>query len=57
MCYIYSSKISKSFTWNIVVQALNLASDLRSQINELDSIVNEGVRAAEKQGGKTMQAR
>lgn len=38
-------------------QALNLASELRSQINELDSIVNEGVRAAEKQGGKTMQAR
>ncbi|CAB3241368.1 unnamed protein product [Arctia plantaginis] len=38
-------------------KALNLASDLRSQINELDSIVNEGVRAAEKQGGKTMQAR
>nr|XP_049705344.1 vinculin isoform X3 [Helicoverpa armigera] len=38
-------------------KALNLASDLRHQINELDSIVNEGVRAAEKQGGKTMQAR
>lgn len=38
-------------------KALNLASDLRSQINELDSIVNEGVRAAEKQSGKTMQAR
>ncbi|KAI5639042.1 vinculin family domain-containing protein [Phthorimaea operculella] len=40
-----------------VVQALNLAGDLRSQINEVDAIVNEGVRAAEKQGGKTMQAR
>ncbi|CAH0599023.1 unnamed protein product [Chrysodeixis includens] len=38
-------------------KALNLASDLRQQINELDSIINEGVRAAEKQGGKTMQAR
>ncbi|XP_035456928.2 vinculin [Spodoptera frugiperda] len=38
-------------------KALNLASDLRHQINELDAIVNEGVRAAEKQGGKTMQAR
>ncbi|CAH0687078.1 unnamed protein product [Chilo suppressalis] len=38
-------------------KALNLASDLRKQLNELDSIVNEGVRAAEKQGGKTMQAR
>ncbi|KAH9628215.1 hypothetical protein HF086_003047 [Spodoptera exigua] len=39
------------------LNALNLASDLRHQINELDAIVNEGVRAAEKQGGKTMQAR
>ncbi|XP_053618878.1 vinculin isoform X2 [Plodia interpunctella] len=38
-------------------KALNLAEDLRKQINELDSTVNEGVRAAEKQGGKTMQAR
>ncbi|KAJ2939403.1 hypothetical protein O0L34_g10834 [Tuta absoluta] len=38
-------------------KALNLAGDLRSQINEVDAIVNEGVRAAEKQGGKTMQAR
>ncbi|KAL0859673.1 hypothetical protein ABMA27_010792 [Loxostege sticticalis] len=38
-------------------KALNLASDLRKQLNEVDYIVNEGVRAAEKQGGKTMQAR
>ncbi|XP_026318177.1 vinculin-like [Hyposmocoma kahamanoa] len=38
-------------------RALNLANDLRQQLNELDSIVNEGVRAAEKQGGRTMQAR
>ncbi|XP_049881942.1 vinculin [Pectinophora gossypiella] len=38
-------------------KALNLAADLRSQLNEVDSIVNEGVRDAEKQGGKTMQAR
>ncbi|XP_061724423.1 vinculin isoform X4 [Cydia pomonella] len=38
-------------------KALNLASDLRNQINEVDSIVNEGVRAAEQAGGKTMRAR
>ncbi|XP_052753588.1 vinculin [Galleria mellonella] len=38
-------------------KALNLASDLRKQLNEVDSIVNEGVKLAEKQGGKTMQAR
>ncbi|XP_063370152.1 vinculin [Cydia amplana] len=38
-------------------KALNLASDLRNTINEVDSIVNEGVRAAEQAGGKTMRAR
>ncbi|CAK1595344.1 unnamed protein product [Parnassius mnemosyne] len=38
-------------------KALNLASDLRSQLNEVEGVVNEGVRAAEKQGGKTIQAR
>ncbi|XP_072945946.1 vinculin [Epargyreus clarus] len=38
-------------------KAQNLASELRTQINEVDSIVNEGVRAAEKQGDKTIQAR
>ncbi|XP_059047686.1 vinculin [Achroia grisella] len=38
-------------------KAQNLASDLRKQLNEVDSIVNEGVKLAEKQGGKTMQAR
>ncbi|CAH2060397.1 unnamed protein product, partial [Iphiclides podalirius] len=38
-------------------KALNLASDLRKQLNEVDGIVNEGVRAAEKQGGKAIQAR
>ncbi|XP_063834865.1 vinculin [Ostrinia nubilalis] len=38
-------------------KALNLASDLRKQLNEVDAVVNEGVRAAEKQGGRTMQAR
>ncbi|KAH9637811.1 hypothetical protein HF086_017589 [Spodoptera exigua] len=41
----------------IYIHILTEASDLRHQINELDAIVNEGVRAAEKQGGKTMQAR
>ncbi|XP_052745183.1 vinculin [Bicyclus anynana] len=38
-------------------KAQNLASELRGQINEVDSVVNEGVRAAEKQGGKTIAAR
>ncbi|KAL4719086.1 hypothetical protein ACJJTC_014429, partial [Scirpophaga incertulas] len=38
-------------------KALNLAGELRKQLNEVDSIVNEGVRAADKQGGNTMQAR
>ncbi|KAJ0171018.1 hypothetical protein K1T71_013217 [Dendrolimus kikuchii] len=38
-------------------KALKLAGDLRCQLNEVDAIVNEGVRAVEKQGGKTMQAR
>ncbi|XP_069362804.1 vinculin isoform X5 [Maniola hyperantus] len=38
-------------------KAQNLASELRGQINEVDSVVNEGVRAAEKQGGKTLAAR
>ncbi|KAM3956903.1 LOW QUALITY PROTEIN: vinculin [Aphomia sociella] len=38
-------------------KALNLASDLRKQLDEVDSIVNEGVKLAEKQGGKTMQSR
>ncbi|CAH2098991.1 unnamed protein product [Euphydryas editha] len=38
-------------------KAQNLASELRGQINEVENIVNEGVRAAEKQGGKTIAAR
>ncbi|XP_041983390.1 vinculin [Aricia agestis] len=38
-------------------KATNLASELRAQLNDVEGIVNEGVRAAEKQGGRTMQAR
>ncbi|GBP04691.1 Vinculin [Eumeta japonica] len=38
-------------------KAMKLANDLRGQLNEVEAIVNEGVRTAEKQGGKTMQAR
>ncbi|XP_013148965.1 PREDICTED: vinculin [Papilio polytes] len=38
-------------------KALNLASELRGQLNEVEGIVNEGVRVAEKQGGKTLQSR
>ncbi|KPI95246.1 Vinculin [Papilio xuthus] len=38
-------------------KALNLASELRGQLNEVEGIVNEGVRVAEKQGGKTIQSR
>ncbi|XP_050357286.1 vinculin isoform X2 [Nymphalis io] len=38
-------------------KAQALASELRNQINEIENIVNEGVRAAEKQGGKTIAAR
>ncbi|XP_037294811.1 vinculin isoform X2 [Manduca sexta] len=38
-------------------KALSLAAELRAQLNQLDALVNDGVRAAEKQGGKSMQAR
>ncbi|XP_068624642.1 vinculin [Battus philenor] len=38
-------------------KALNLVTDLRSQLNEVEGIVNDGVRAAEKQSGKTIQSR
>ncbi|CAH0731450.1 unnamed protein product, partial [Brenthis ino] len=38
-------------------KALSLASELRNQVNEVDDVVNEGVREAEKQGGKTIAAR
>ncbi|XP_045539587.1 vinculin [Papilio machaon] len=38
-------------------KALNLSSELRGQLNEVEGIVNEGVRVAEKQGGKTIQSR
>ncbi|XP_038219252.1 vinculin [Zerene cesonia] len=38
-------------------KAQKLCSELGSQLDEVEGIVNEGVRAAEKQGGKTMQAR
>ncbi|XP_045456604.1 vinculin [Melitaea cinxia] len=38
-------------------KAQNLASELRSQINEVENVVNEGVRAAEKQGGRTIAAK
>lgn len=38
-------------------KALNLARDLRNQLNEMESIVNDGVKAAERQGGRTLQAR
>lgn len=38
-------------------KALKLAAELGTQLNELEGTVNEGVRAVEKQGGRTMQAR
>ncbi|XP_047516631.1 vinculin isoform X3 [Pieris napi] len=38
-------------------KALKLASDLGNQLDEVEGVVNEGVRAVEQQGGKTIQAR
>ncbi|XP_045507640.1 vinculin [Colias croceus] len=38
-------------------KAQKLCSELGSQLDDVEGIVNEGVRAAEKQGGQTMQAR
>ncbi|XP_060807514.1 vinculin [Amyelois transitella] len=38
-------------------KALGLAEELRKQLNEVDAVVGDGVRAAELQGGKTVQAR
>ncbi|CAG4985153.1 unnamed protein product [Colias eurytheme] len=38
-------------------KAQKLCSELGNQLDDVEGIVNEGVRAAEKQGGKTMQAR
>ncbi|XP_048487012.1 vinculin isoform X3 [Plutella xylostella] len=34
-----------------------LCADLRADLNELDAIVTEGIRHAEKQGGRTVQGR
>ncbi|XP_064075160.1 vinculin isoform X2 [Vanessa tameamea] len=47
----------RQYGHGLEAKAQNLASELRNQINEVENIVNEGVRAAEKQGGKTIAAR